>query len=83
VRNVAFYRNPAVDALLNEARAAIDEPSRRTLYAEAQDRIAADAPWVPIAHSEIVVAARAELEGVSLTPLGHPLYPLIHRREPR
>jgi len=82
-RNVAFYRNPAVDALLSEARAAIDEPSRRTLYAEAQDRIAADAPWVPIAHSEIVVAARAELEGVSLTPLGQPVYPLIHRRERR
>jgi len=48
-----------------------------------QDRIAADAPWVPIAHSEIVVAARAELESVSLTPLGHPLYSLIHRKERR
>ena len=82
-QNVAFYRNSAVDTLLSEARAAIDEPSRRTLYAMVQDRIAEDAPWVPIAHSEIVLAARAELEGVRLTPLGHPLYALIHRRERR
>ena len=81
--NIAFYRNPSVDALLSEARAAADEPSRSALYAKVQDRIAADAPWVPIAHSEIVVAVRAELESVRLTPLGHPLYSLIHRKERR
>ena len=38
---------------------------------------------MPIAHSELVVAARAELAGVMLTPLGHPLYALIRRTEPR
>jgi len=82
-QNIAFYRNPTVDTLLIEAQAAVDEPSRGKLYAEVQDLVAADAPWVPIAHSELVVAVRAELENVLLTPLGHIVYPLIHRKEPR
>jgi peptide/nickel transport system substrate-binding protein len=81
--NFAFYRNPSVDALLSSARAATDRSSREALYAEVQDRIAADAPWVPIAHSKLVVAARAELDGVILSPLGHLLYSRIYRKGPR
>jgi peptide/nickel transport system substrate-binding protein len=82
-QNVSFYNSPALDRLLIEAQIAIDEPSRSRLYAQAQDLVADDAPWLPIAHSELVVAARAELGGVLLTPLGHPLYPSIFRRDPR
>jgi peptide/nickel transport system substrate-binding protein len=82
-QNIAFYRNPVVDSLLIAAQTATDEPVRSKLYGEVQDQIAQDAPWVPLAHSEPVVAARADLEGVSLTPLGHLLYPLIHRKGPR
>jgi peptide/nickel transport system substrate-binding protein len=81
--NIAFYRNPVVDGLLIAAQAASDEPTRSKLYGEVQELVAEDAPWVPIAHSELVVAARADLEGVSLTPLGHLLYSLIHRKAPR
>jgi peptide/nickel transport system substrate-binding protein len=82
-QNVAFYQEPAVDRMLTEAQRAPDEPTRAGIYASIQDRIAADAPWVPIAHSELVVAGRAELEGVVLSPTGHPVYPLIRRAEPR
>lgn len=81
--NIAFYRNPAVDRLLVAAQTAIDEPTRARLYGEVQAMIAEDAPWVPLAHSELVVAARAELAGVRLSPLGHPLYTQIRRKEPR
>jgi peptide/nickel transport system substrate-binding protein len=80
-QNLSFYRNPTVDTLLIEAQAAVDEPSRGKLYAQVQDLVAADAPWVPIAHSELVVAARADLADVKLTPLGHLVYSLIHRKE--
>ncbi|MEJ7598137.1 MAG: ABC transporter substrate-binding protein [Kofleriaceae bacterium] len=79
-RNVAFYRDPAVDRLLIEAQGSTDEVIRTGLYRAVQERIAEDAPWVPIAHSELVVAARAELTNLVLSPLGHPLYPLIGRR---
>jgi peptide/nickel transport system substrate-binding protein len=78
-QNIAFYREPEVDKLLVEAQGRIDEPTRASLYAAVQDRIAADAPWVPIAHSDLVVAGRAELEGVVLSPNGQPIYPLIRR----
>jgi peptide/nickel transport system substrate-binding protein len=79
-QNIAFYRNPTVDALLIEAQTVLDKTARFQKYARAQDLVAEDAPWVPIAHSELVVAVRAELEGVILSPLGHPVYQRIHRR---
>ncbi|HVK84193.1 MAG TPA: ABC transporter substrate-binding protein [Kofleriaceae bacterium] len=82
-QNIAFYRRAEVDVLLSEAQAASDEPTRARLYARVLDAIADDAPWVPLAHSELVVAARAELDGVILSPLGHPVYSLIKRRAPR
>lgn len=82
-QNVAFYRDPEVDALLVQAQAAGDRASRSALYGEVQERVAADAPWIPIAHSELVIAGRSDLEHVILTPLGHPLYALIRRKEPR
>lgn len=82
-QNIAFYRDRGVDALLTDAQGASDEPTRSGLYAVIQDRIAADAPWVPLAHSELVVAARQELEGLMLSPRGHPIYRLIKRTEGR
>ena len=82
-QNIAFYRSAVVDGLLIQAQTAIDQGVRSKLYGEVLDQVAADAPWVPLAHSELVIAARAELEGVRLTPFGHPLYPLIRRRSSR
>ena len=78
-QNVAFYRDATVDQWLEQAQGVADETTRSGLYAAVQDRLAADAPWVPIAHSELVVAGRVELEGVILSPTGHPVYSLIHR----
>ncbi|MEO8549539.1 MAG: ABC transporter substrate-binding protein [Kofleriaceae bacterium] len=82
VQNVAFYRNPEVDSLLLQAQAASEEQIRSGLYAKVQDRIAADAPWIPITHSELVVAGRSELEHVFISPTGHPIFAQIRRTEP-
>jgi peptide/nickel transport system substrate-binding protein len=82
-QNIAFYKNPGVDKLLEDAQGVADEATRTGLYAAVQDQIASDAPWVPLAHSELVVAARAELDGLILSPRGHPIYPLLTRAEPR
>jgi len=60
-----------------------DEGTRTGLYRVVQDRLSEDAPWVPIAHSELVVATRTELKDVVLSPLGHPIYALIRRVEAR
>ncbi|HEY1813072.1 MAG TPA: ABC transporter substrate-binding protein [Kofleriaceae bacterium] len=82
-QNVAFYENPEVDRLLAQAQATGDERQRSSLYAEVQDQISDDAPWVPIAHAQLVVAGRAELEHVIISPTGHPIFPLITRAEQR
>lgn len=77
--NIAFFRDPEVDRLLIEAQGTADVAGRVRLYAAAQERIADQCPWVPIAHSEFVVAARKEISGVVLTPLGQPMYARIRR----
>ncbi|HTR50559.1 MAG TPA: ABC transporter substrate-binding protein [Kofleriaceae bacterium] len=82
-QNIAFYRDPEVDKLLADAQGIADEPTRAGLYAAVQDKLAVDAPWVPIAHSELVVAGRAEITHVVLSPVGHPVYSQIRREEPR
>jgi peptide/nickel transport system substrate-binding protein len=82
-QNIAFYEDAGVDQMLIAAQATADEAARSALYASVQDKLAADAPWVPIAHSELVVAGRAELKDVVLTPTGHAVYPLIRRVEAR
>jgi peptide/nickel transport system substrate-binding protein len=80
-QNVAFFRDARVTALLAAARATADQPARAAAYAEAQERIGAAAPWVPLAHGEFIVAARAELRGVELSPTGHPSYARIRRAD--
>lgn len=81
--NISFFRDREVDRLLTAAQGAPDQPTRTRFYVEAQDRIADEAPWVPIAHSEYVVAARKDIEGVALSPLGHPIYARISRKGQR
>jgi len=82
-QNLSFYSEPDVDRMLAEAQATSDTRERSVLYAAIQDRIAADAPWVPLAHSELVVAGRAEVENVIISPTGHPIFALIQRAEPK
>jgi peptide/nickel transport system substrate-binding protein len=79
-QNVALYQDADVDRMLLEAQAVSSEAQRAPIYAAIQDKIASDAPWVPLAHSELVVAGRVEIENVRLSPTGHPIYKLIQRR---
>ena len=43
-----FYSNPQVDDLLSRARATPDQQARIQLYAEAEQKILADAPVIPL-----------------------------------
>lgn len=63
-RNIAFYRNPAVDELLARARRDGRRPERERLYVEVQRTLAHDAPWVPLAHTQSAIVARDELSGI-------------------
>ena len=70
-RNVAFYRDPVLHRLLLAAQQTMRRPAREAIYKQAQDRIASQAPWVPLAHSQVAVAARLDVRGIVVTPSTH------------
>jgi peptide/nickel transport system substrate-binding protein len=72
--NRTFYKNERVDQLLGAAQRTIDQSERRQLYAEAQELIARDAPWLPIRHSVVSAALRPNVRGFRLHPLGNQIY---------
>jgi peptide/nickel transport system substrate-binding protein len=68
--NRGHYSNPQVDGLLDRASAAIDEPTRLTLYGEVQRIIARDVPYVSLWYKTNVAITQRALTGVRLNPLG-------------
>jgi peptide/nickel transport system substrate-binding protein len=67
-QNDAFYRSAELHGLLTYAEETFDPAERLRYYRQAQEIVARDAPWVPLAHSQLVVAARAEVHELSLHP---------------
>jgi peptide/nickel transport system substrate-binding protein len=67
-RNVSFYKNAELHGILAWAQESSDRAERERFYKKAQDLIARDAPWVPLAHSEVAVASRTSLQGLVLHP---------------
>jgi len=80
-RNVAFFRDPYVHGLLVQAQESDSREEREQKYAKALDLIAEAAPWVPLAHSKITVATRADVGGVVVSPQSHVYYRLAYRIE--
>ncbi|MBX3144626.1 MAG: glutathione ABC transporter substrate-binding protein [Trueperaceae bacterium] len=66
--NRAFYNNPAVDALLDQARTSPDFGVRQALYAEAMQTIWDDAAWLFLYSESQVVAMRDEVNGFVIHP---------------
>ncbi len=69
-QNNGRYVNPAVDALLEQARIEADVATRLALYADIERRIVADAPAVFISHSLQAALVSPDLDGYALTPMG-------------
>jgi dipeptide transport system substrate-binding protein len=67
--NVAKWCDPAYDALVERARQVSDQDARAALYREAQTIFAREAPWLPLAHSVVFMAARKEVTGFKMDPL--------------
>lgn len=70
--NISFYTDEAVSGWLEEARYAADPAARTALYRQAQAKIFADVPMVPLATSDRVVAHRAAVGPVGLELVTHP-----------
>jgi peptide/nickel transport system substrate-binding protein len=67
--NRGYYKNAEVDALLAEAGASLDEARRRALYGRIQRIVAADAPYISLWAKTNVAVARADLQGITLSPI--------------
>ncbi|SEO84008.1 dipeptide transport system substrate-binding protein [Methylobacterium sp. ap11] len=80
--NVARWCDPAFDSLVTRARRLPDQEARAALYREAQGIVRREVPWVPIAHSAVFVAARREVTGYRMDPLGRHLFRGVGLRGP-
>lgn len=68
--NEAKYTNPEVDTLLAKGRELPNGAERNKVYAQIQQIVAKDAPWVPISHSQVLAAYSPKVTGFSIHPTG-------------
>jgi peptide/nickel transport system substrate-binding protein len=79
-RNLAFFKNAELHGLLSWAQESQDRGERERFYKKAQDLIANQAPWVPLAYGEVVVAARANLSTLKVHPSGNVFFQPVFRK---
>ncbi len=68
--NYTYYENQELHDILIEAQTEVDEEVRNELYAEAQEIIHKDAPWVPLAHSTPLLAGGENVVNFQPHPTG-------------
>ncbi len=80
--NQTEYSNGQVDILLERARVEQDETARFELYHQAEELIVADAPWVPLWHSNGgSVLLKPNVRDYFLFPLVIPKYRYVYFTE--
>jgi peptide/nickel transport system substrate-binding protein len=67
--NRGHYANPEVDELITRASQSLDDTERRDFYREVQRLIADDVPYVSLWAKTNVAVSRADLDGVTLSPI--------------
>jgi len=67
--NIAFYDNPKLNALLDEAMGCADEARRLELYRQAEQIFVDDAPVIVLGHPKIFSLRQPWLRGPLLDPL--------------
>jgi len=72
--NLAFYSSGWFHDLILQAQRLTDRTERERLYSQAQAIVAADVPWVPLAHPKVVFATRSRVEGLVVQPSSMALY---------
>ncbi len=66
--NVAYYKNPEVDKLLEQGQTTVVESERRDVYYKAQEILHEDAPWAPIAYVEPPIGLEEAVQGFDPNP---------------
>jgi len=67
-RNLAWFKHQQFHTLLAMARREHGRFGRQKLYRRAMEIVADEAPWVPLAHSRVVVGTRSAIHGFRPNP---------------
>jgi len=69
--NKIGYKNAAADALMLKADTMAESPERDALYAQAEDMILDDAPWLPIYYQRDTELIQPRVKGMRESAFGH------------
>jgi ABC-type transport system substrate-binding protein len=75
--NRAFYSNPKVDALLNDAATEQNRQKRLQMYQRIEQMVMNDAPWVPLVHTERYVVTQPWIKDYQLHPMWSARYEYV------
>ncbi len=68
--NRGHYRNPRIDALVDQIRIEMDREKRKALCSEVQKILAVDLPYLPLWFTDVVSVHRRSLGELQLSPTG-------------
>jgi ABC-type transport system substrate-binding protein len=68
--NRGHYRNPQLDALLDQARVEMDQEKRKALLSQIQKIVAVDEPYINLWYLDNVCVHRERLAGIEMAPSG-------------
>jgi len=69
--NRQYYSNPRVDALIEKARTELDQNIRKQDYAEIQEILAKDLPYINLWYFDNVMVYSKRVRGLELNPSGN------------
>jgi len=72
--NICFWKDDAYHDLMMAARRELDPEKRAAIYRNAQEIVYDEAPMVPLAHAESLMACRANVDGIHFEPDGDILF---------
>ncbi|MEA2933695.1 MAG: dipeptide transport system substrate-binding protein, partial [Variibacter sp.] len=79
--NIAKWCHRDYDALVTRAKQLSARSEREPLYREAQAIFKREAPWVPLAHSVVLMAARKEVQGFRMDPFGRTAFETVDLKQ--
>jgi dipeptide transport system substrate-binding protein len=79
--NVAKWCDASYDELVTRAKRTISQEERASLYAKAQEIFKREAPWLPIAHSVVMMGIRKDVTGFKIDPVGRHLFTGVDLKE--
>jgi peptide/nickel transport system substrate-binding protein len=70
-QNRGFYSNPKLDALIAAGRKETDQQKRKEIYAQVQQILAEDLPYINLWYLDNVLVHTARVSNLPLNPAGN------------